>query len=101
MIREAILFGGVLYVLITVAQIIDRPGIWLEGFVVSAVLAAATAYYLTQDEHHLHLSEIIGISTRRTLCPRNTAFLLQSGTMPSCGRLRQNWISRSRNYGVT
>ena len=59
MIREAILFGGVLYILITLAQIIDRPVIWLEGFVVSVVLAAATAYYLTQDEHNLHLSEII------------------------------------------
>jgi len=27
MIREAILFGGVLYILITIAQIIDRPAI--------------------------------------------------------------------------
>jgi hypothetical protein len=61
MIREAILFGGVLYILITLAQIIDRPGIWLEGLVVSVVLAAATAYYLAQDEHHLHLSEIIAL----------------------------------------
>jgi len=61
MIREAILFGGVLYILITLAQIIDRPVIWLEGFVVSVVLAAATAYYLAQDEHHLHLSEIIAL----------------------------------------
>lgn len=61
MIREAILSGGVLYILITLAQIIDRPVIWLEGLVVSAVLAAATAYYLAQDEHHLHLSEIIAL----------------------------------------
>ena len=27
MIREAILFGGVMYILITIAQIIDRPEI--------------------------------------------------------------------------
>ena len=61
MIREAILFGGVLYVLITFAQIIDRPGIWLEGLVVSMVLAIATAYYLTHDEHRLHTSEIVAL----------------------------------------
>ena len=34
MIREAMFFGGVLYILITIAQIIDRPSIWAEGIVV-------------------------------------------------------------------
>lgn len=58
MIREAILFGGVLYILITIAQVVDRPAILAEGIAVSLVLAAATAYYLTQDEHRLHVSEI-------------------------------------------
>jgi hypothetical protein len=61
MIREAILFGGMLYILIALVQIINRPIIWLEGLVVSVVLAAATAYYLMQDEHNLHLSEIIAL----------------------------------------
>ena len=61
MIREAILFGGVLYILITLAQIIERPIIGPEGLIVSAVLAAATAYYLMQDEHRLHMSEIIAL----------------------------------------
>jgi hypothetical protein len=61
MIREAILFGGVLYVLITVAQIIDRPTIWSEGIIVALVLAIATACYLIHDEHRLHLSEIIAL----------------------------------------
>jgi len=61
MIREAILFGGVLYILITLVQVINRPIIWLEGLVVTCVLAAATAYYLMQDEHNLHLSEIIAL----------------------------------------
>ncbi len=61
MIREAILFGGVLYILIAAAQIIDRPVIWVEGIVVSVVLATATAYYLMQEEHNLHLSEIIAL----------------------------------------
>jgi hypothetical protein len=30
MIRNTILFGGVLYILITIAQVFDRPMIWLE-----------------------------------------------------------------------
>ncbi len=61
MIREAILFGGVLYVLITVAQIIDRPAIWSEGIVVALVLAIATAFYLVHDEHRLHISEMVAL----------------------------------------
>ncbi|HET6580927.1 MAG TPA: hypothetical protein VFG36_03510 [Methanoregula sp.] len=61
MIREAILFGGVLYVLITVAQIIDRPAIWAEGIIVALVLGIATACYLIHDEHRLHLSEIVAL----------------------------------------
>jgi hypothetical protein len=61
MIREAILFGGVLYVLITIAQVIDRPSIWAEGVIVSVVLAIATAYYLMQDEHRLHTAEIAAL----------------------------------------
>ena len=61
MIREAILFGGVLYILITLAQVLDRPMIWLEGAVVSVALAAATSSYLMRDEHRLHTSEIIAL----------------------------------------
>ena len=61
MIREAILFGGVLYVLITIAQIIDQPAIWSEGIVVAIVLAIATAFYLMHDEHRLHTSEIVAL----------------------------------------
>jgi len=59
MIRQAILFGGVLYILITIAQVLNRPMIWLEGIVVSVALAAATAYYLMADEHKLHTTEIV------------------------------------------
>jgi len=61
MIREAILFGGVLYVLITLAQIINRPAIWSEGIIVALVLAIATAGYLIRDEHRLHVSEIVAL----------------------------------------
>ncbi len=61
MIREAVLFGGALYVLLSIAQIIDRPAIWSEGFVVAIVLGIATACYLIHDEQRLHLSEIIAL----------------------------------------
>jgi hypothetical protein len=61
MIREAILFGGVLYILISVAQILDRPAIWSEGIIVALVLAIATAYYLIHDEHRLHSSEVVAL----------------------------------------
>ncbi len=61
MIGKVILFGGVLYVLITVAQILDRPLIWLEGMVVVAALGAATAFYYSTDEHRLHTSEILAL----------------------------------------
>jgi hypothetical protein len=39
----------------------DRPGIWLEGLVVSLVLAIATAYFLIHDEHRLHMSEMVAL----------------------------------------
>ncbi|MFA4848945.1 MAG: hypothetical protein WC626_04385 [Methanoregula sp.] len=61
MIREVILFGGVLYILITIAQIIDRPSIWAEGVIVAVVLAIATAHYLIKDEHQLHTAEIAAL----------------------------------------
>lgn len=61
MIREAILFGGAMYILISIAQIFDRPAIWSEGIVVTIVLAIATAYYLIHDEHRLHMSEIVAL----------------------------------------
>jgi hypothetical protein len=61
MIREAILFGGVMYILITISQIIDRPAIWSEGIVVAIILGIATAYYLIHDEHRLHISEIAAL----------------------------------------
>jgi hypothetical protein len=61
MIREAILFGGVIYILITIAQILDRPSIWSEGIIVAIILAVTTAYYLIHDEHRLHTSEIVAL----------------------------------------
>ncbi len=59
MIRECILAGGAIYVLITVIQVIRRPGLLFEGAVVIAGLSLATAFYLTRKEHGLHRSEAV------------------------------------------
>lgn len=61
MIREAVLFGGAVYVLIIIAQVIDRPAILAEGAVAAVVLAAATACYLVTDRHRLHVSEMAAL----------------------------------------
>jgi hypothetical protein len=61
MIRECILAGGILYVIITVIQVIQRPSILMEGVVVGFALAFATAFYLTRNEHTLHASEAVAL----------------------------------------
>jgi len=59
MIRECILAGGVIYVLIAIIQIIRRPSLAFEGIAVIIGLALATAFYLTRREHELHTGEAI------------------------------------------
>jgi len=59
MIRECILAGGVIYVLIAIIQIIQRPSLAFEGIAVIICLALATAFYLTRREHELHTGEAI------------------------------------------
>lgn len=59
MIRECILAGGVIYIMITIIQIIRRPALAFEGIAVAIALALATAFYLTRREHELHTWEAI------------------------------------------
>ena len=61
MIRECILAGGILYVIITVIQVIQRPSILMEGVVVGFALSFATAFYLTRKEHTHHASEAVAL----------------------------------------
>jgi NADH:ubiquinone oxidoreductase subunit F (NADH-binding) len=61
MIREFILAGGILYVIITVIQVIQRPSILIEGVVVGFALSFATAFYLTRKEHMIHASEVVAL----------------------------------------
>ncbi len=57
MIRESILAGGIIYVLINVIQVIQRPSMVMEGVLVGFALSFATAFYLTRREHSLHTAE--------------------------------------------
>lgn len=59
MIRECILAGGAIYVLMVIIQVIRRPSLVLEGTAVIAGLALATAFYLTRREHGLHAAEAV------------------------------------------
>ncbi|WAC05983.1 MAG: hypothetical protein OS112_04965 [Methanoregula sp.] len=57
MIREVILAGGIIYVLINAIQVIQRPSVVMEGVLVGFTLSFATAFYLTRREHELHIAE--------------------------------------------
>ncbi|RPI37181.1 MAG: hypothetical protein EHM53_11195 [Methanoregulaceae archaeon] len=61
MIRKCILAGGVIYVLIVIIQIIQRPSLAFEGIAVIAGLVLAAAFYLTHREHGLHASEAFAL----------------------------------------
>jgi disulfide bond formation protein DsbB len=59
MIRECILAGGVIYVIIAIIQVVQRPSLAFEGIAVAIGLALATAFYLTRREHELHSWEAV------------------------------------------
>jgi hypothetical protein len=61
MIRESILAGGIIYVIINVIQVIQRPSLVMEGVLVGFALSFATAFYLTRREHALHTAEAVAL----------------------------------------
>ena len=61
MIRESILAGGIIYVLINAIQVIQRPSLVMEGVLVGFALSFATAFYLTRREHALHTAEAVAL----------------------------------------
>jgi len=61
MIRECILAGGIMYVIITGIQVIQRPSLVMEGVLVGFALSFATAFYLTRREHALHTAEAVAL----------------------------------------
>jgi hypothetical protein len=61
MIRESILAGGILYITITIIQVIQRPSLLREGVLVGSALSFAVAFYLTRSEQALHLWEKVAL----------------------------------------
>ena len=61
MIRESILAGGIIYLLINAIQVIQRPSLVMEGVLVGFALSFATAFYLTRREHALHTAEAVAL----------------------------------------
>ena len=61
MIRESILAGGIIYVIINGIQVIQRPSLAMEGVLVGFALSFATAFYLTRREHALHTAEAVAL----------------------------------------
>ncbi|MCQ8894607.1 MAG: hypothetical protein NQU46_08275 [Methanolinea sp.] len=49
MIQGVLVAACLIYILIIAAQAWDRPSLWLEGFLIGAALAAATAVYWSRD----------------------------------------------------
>jgi hypothetical protein len=61
MIREVILGGAVIYIIILIAQIIERPSVGIEAIAAGSVLAFAAALYLSSNPHRIHNGESIAL----------------------------------------
>jgi len=57
MIRVVLVAGCVIYLLILVVQVWNRPSLWLEGLLIGTAIAAATAMYWFRDRVTLDLWE--------------------------------------------
>ncbi len=63
MIREVILGGAAIYVIILIAQIIERPSVGVEAIAAGSVLAIAAALYLSHNPHRIHNWESVALWT--------------------------------------
>ncbi len=57
MIRVVLVAGCMIYLLILVVQVWNRPSLWLEGLLIGTAIAAATAMYWFRDRVTLDLRE--------------------------------------------
>jgi hypothetical protein len=53
MIREAVVIGVIIYILINIAQVLDRPAVAIEGVVIIASLVCAAILYYYRNEEIL------------------------------------------------
>jgi hypothetical protein len=63
MIREVILGAGAMYLIILIAQIIQRPSVGLEAILAGSVLAVAMGVYLSAYPHRIHAGESVAVWT--------------------------------------
>ena len=50
MIKEAVIAGVIIYIVINIAQVLDRPAVAIEGFVIIASLVCAGILYYFRNE---------------------------------------------------
>jgi hypothetical protein len=63
MIREVILGGAAIYIIILIAQIIERPSVGVEAIAAGSVLAFAAVLYLSRNPHRIHNWESVALWT--------------------------------------
>jgi hypothetical protein len=63
MIREVILGAGAMYLIILIAQIIQRPSVGLEAILAGSVLAVAMGVYLSAYPYRIHAGESVAVWT--------------------------------------
>jgi multisubunit Na+/H+ antiporter MnhB subunit len=61
MIREVILGGGIIYLIIILLQAIARPSVGMEAIVAGSILAVATAFYWYRNHEGLHRWEAVAL----------------------------------------
>jgi len=61
MIREVLVVGTLIYILVIAVQMIDRPSLWLQSLLIGGALALATAVYWFREELHLQRAEIAAL----------------------------------------
>ncbi len=61
MIREVLVLGTLMYILVIAVQYMVRPSLWLESLLICGALALATALYWFRDELRLQRWESVAL----------------------------------------
>jgi len=61
MIREVLVLGTLIYILIIAVQLIDRPSLWLQSLLIVVALALATCVYWFREELRLQRWEVMAL----------------------------------------
>jgi len=61
MIREVLVIGTLIYILIIAVQTFDRPSLWLQSLIIAAALALATGTYWFREELRISLCEALAL----------------------------------------